>query len=82
MKIRFALLQSVYERRRRMMAGRIALGLGLLAVLIIAGEQQGSAQEARTITVKLLALNDLHGNLEPPSGAEGLLNQIPAGGSE
>ena len=65
-----------------MITSRIALGLALLAVLIIAGEQQGSAQEARTIMVKLLALNDLHGNLEPPSGAEDLLNQIPAGGSE
>jgi len=32
--------------------------------------------------VQLLAINDFHGNLEPPSGSSGAINGVAAGGSE
>jgi 5'-nucleotidase len=59
-----------------MILRRLAAGVALLAALT------ASAQKPRTVTVQLLAINDLHGNLEPPSGTDGLVNQIPAGGVE
>jgi 5'-nucleotidase len=37
---------------------------------------------AATVTVQLLAVNDFHGNLEPPSGSNGRVNDTPAGGAE
>jgi 5'-nucleotidase len=61
---------------------RTASGLVLLALLGTSGSRQGAAQPASTVTVQLLAVNDFHGNLEPPSGQDGMVNQIPAGGAE
>src|SRR5437773_1389651 len=37
---------------------------------------------AGSVTVQILALNDFHGNLEPPSGSNGQINGTPAGGVE
>ena len=34
------------------------------------------------VDVQLLALNDFHGNLEPPSGSTGVIAGAPAGGAE
>ncbi len=34
------------------------------------------------VTVQLLAINDFHGNLEPPTGSNGLVGLAPAGGAE
>ena len=34
------------------------------------------------VEVQLLAINDFHGNLEPPGGSGGLINGVPAGGVE
>lgn len=53
----------------------IATGLLLLAVLT-------AAQQPPSVTVQLLAINDFHGNLEPPTGSDGRVNQMPAGGAE
>lgn len=36
----------------------------------------------RTVTANLLAFNDLHGNIDPPTGSGGLVNGNPAGGAE
>jgi 5'-nucleotidase len=36
----------------------------------------------RSVAVQLLAINDFHGNLEPPSGADGEINATAAGGAE
>jgi 5'-nucleotidase len=36
----------------------------------------------RTGTAHLLAFNDFHGNIDPPSGSGGLVNGTPAGGAE
>src|ERR1700683_1068234 len=63
-----------------MIANRIAAGVVLLELLVLLGD--GNAQQARPVTVQLLAINDFHGNLEPPAGADGLVNHVPAGGAE
>jgi 5'-nucleotidase len=34
------------------------------------------------VTVQLLAINDFHGNLEPPSGSGGRIDAVDAGGAE
>ena len=44
-----------------------------------------SAQQtakADTVAIQLLAFNDFHGNLEPPSGSNGLVGSVEAGGAE
>jgi 5'-nucleotidase len=42
----------------------------------------GKAKPAKTVNVQLLAINDFHGNLEPPSGSSGRIGSINAGGVE
>jgi 5'-nucleotidase len=37
---------------------------------------------AATVNVQLLAINDFHGNLEPPAGSGGLIGTTTAGGAE
>ena len=32
--------------------------------------------------MQILAINDFHGSLEPPTGTDGLINKTLAGGSE
>jgi 5'-nucleotidase len=68
--------------RRRFKAG------ALLAALAVAGvaAQPAAARPVPTATVRLLALNDFHGNLEPPSGGSGTAvtedgASVPAGGA-
>src|SRR4051812_23271816 len=55
---------------------RIVTGLALLCLLA------ASPALAATVEVQLLAINDLHGRLEPPEGVEGRVGQTPAGGVE
>ena len=40
------------------------------------------APPAAPVAVQLLALNDFHGNLEPPTGSTGSIDGVPAGGVE
>lgn len=57
----------------------------LLTFLGASVMRQGAAQQTRPVAaqlVQLLAINDFHGNLEPPGGTDGMVNQIPAGGAE
>ena len=35
-----------------------------------------------TVKAQLLGFNDFHGNIDPPTGSGGLVNGVPAGGSE
>ncbi|MFG2672597.1 bifunctional metallophosphatase/5'-nucleotidase [Streptomyces sp. NPDC048445] len=55
------------------------------------GKGQGHHAPDRTVDVQLLSFNDLHGNLEPPAGSAGTVNEtqadgtvkaVPAGGVE
>ncbi|TDB95647.1 bifunctional metallophosphatase/5'-nucleotidase [Actinomadura sp. 7K534] len=53
--------------RRRTILACAAAGLTVIALTA----QPAAARPAPTASVKLLALNDFHGNLEPPSGSSG-----------
>ncbi|MFJ4874094.1 bifunctional metallophosphatase/5'-nucleotidase [Streptomyces sp. NPDC088745] len=46
------------------------------------GNGHGHPKPARTVDVQLLSFNDLHGNLEPPTGTSGKVGAIDAGGVE
>jgi 5'-nucleotidase len=56
--------------QRLVMAGVLA-GTGL--VLLVGPAEAGNkpAKPAKTVPVRLLSLNDFHGNLEPPTGSSG-----------
>lgn len=41
-----------------------------------------SAKPSGTVDVQILAINDFHGNLEPPAGSSGRIDNINAGGVE
>src|SRR5258708_3842935 len=56
----------------------VSLVLALLGAAIANGQRPG----AGTVAVQLLAINDFHGNLEPPDGASGRIGGVPAGGAE
>ncbi|GGT73990.1 bifunctional metallophosphatase/5'-nucleotidase [Actinomadura citrea] len=68
--------------RRRTFLACAAVGLTVVGV----AAQPAAARPAPTASVRLLALNDFHGNLEPPSGSSGTAidengNAVPAGGA-
>ena len=51
-------------------------------VSLIAIRQAPAQPPGNTVDVQLLAFNDFHGNLEPPSGSNGRIGSIDAGGIE
>ncbi|MCU0284483.1 MAG: bifunctional metallophosphatase/5'-nucleotidase [Candidatus Nanopelagicales bacterium] len=73
------------------MARSRTLGVGLAAA-VLAGSAALSVQASvavpsqntkqRTVDVQLLAVNDFHGNLEPPAGSSGRIGTVDAGGAE
>jgi len=60
---------------------RAVLGLAIATALSVLAFPQHT-DTAGTVRVQLLAINDFHGNLEPPSGGDGRVNATPAGGAE
>src|SRR5687767_1380750 len=62
------------------MSRRLVLAVPVAALVSIATISQvlGPA----TVVVQLLAINDFHGNIEPPTGGNGAVGQTPAGGAE
>ncbi|MFN7985278.1 MAG: bifunctional metallophosphatase/5'-nucleotidase [Vicinamibacterales bacterium] len=62
-------------RRRSLIALTVASACAVLA-------WQQPADTAGTVRIQLLAINDFHGNLEPPSGGDGRVNTTLAGGAE
>jgi 5'-nucleotidase len=64
---------------------RSRFALGLTAALMLSttlGIGVATAKPAGTVDVQLLAVNDFHGNLEPPTGSSGRIGTINAGGVE
>ena len=59
-----------------------ALFLAALAPFVAAAPAGQFSAPSPTVTVQLLAINDLHGNLEPPSGSTGRVQGMAAGGVE
>src|SRR5215213_4568729 len=53
-----------------------------LLVLLMAAVGSAGAKPSGTISVQILALNDFHGNLLPPTGSSGRVGTIDAGGVE
>jgi 5'-nucleotidase len=53
----------------------LILALSLLTV-------PAGAKPTDTVNVQILAVNDFHGNLEPPAGSSGRIGSINAGGAE
>src|SRR5262249_43629491 len=56
---------------------RLLFASVLFCPIVLFGQSAGSA-----VVVQLLAINDFHGALEPPEGATGRINTVPAGGAE
>ena len=67
--------------RRRLLAAVATMAL-LLLMVGTATSAAGAAPSARTVNVQLLAINDFHGNLDPPSGSSGRIGTVDAGGVE
>jgi 5'-nucleotidase len=72
---------GVRTRRRRLIASAVAaaFALGLSAAAIPAASGDASRHERgrhRTVDLQLLAINDFHGNLEPPQGSSGQVTEL------
>lgn len=57
----------------------LVIGVALLAAAILT---PAFAKAPDTVNVQILAVNDFHGNLMPPSGSAGRIGTIDAGGAE
>ncbi|MGW7578278.1 bifunctional metallophosphatase/5'-nucleotidase [Streptomyces sp. NPDC054765] len=78
--------------QRRRTVGRLTIGAAVLAAASLAatalpaGADSGHAARAgragRTVDVQLLSFNDFHGNLEPPQGSSGTVEELQADGSK
>jgi 5'-nucleotidase len=44
-------------------------------------QRMASSADAKLVKLDLLAINDFHGNLEPPTGSSGRIGTTPAGGA-
>src|SRR4051812_34519921 len=62
---------------------RLPLAIAFVTVLVASLlVQSASVSQPGNVTVQLLAFNDFHGHIEPPSGSNGEINGTPAGGAE
>lgn len=71
---------------RLAVAGVLVVSIGAAATQASAGSPAGKGKQ-KTVEVQVLALNDFHGNLVPPSGSSGRVTVAPnttvdAGGAE
>jgi 5'-nucleotidase len=67
---------------RRIVLRVLVVGAALPAPLAVLHGGQASRRAPGGVIVQLLAINDFHGNLEPPSGSNGRINSTAAGGAE
>ncbi|MFF3565221.1 bifunctional metallophosphatase/5'-nucleotidase [Streptomyces sp. NPDC002574] len=81
-------MSAIHPRRnaaRKVAAA--ATGLAALGALAIAmptaqaHESRHSAERDRTVDLQMLAINDFHGNLEPPAGSSGRVTELQADGT-
>ncbi|MEV0603632.1 bifunctional metallophosphatase/5'-nucleotidase [Streptomyces sp. NPDC050315] len=72
--------------KRRLVAGATVLaaaaGVTAAALPAGAGTPGGPGHSSRTVDVQLLSFNDFHGNLEPPQGSSGTVEEEQADGSK
>ncbi|MFC5667030.1 bifunctional metallophosphatase/5'-nucleotidase [Kitasatospora misakiensis] len=78
--------------RTRRSALAVVAAAGLVGTLAMPSVAQAATAKPKTVNLQLLAINDLHGNLEPPAGSSGTIREVdpvtgqvvstPAGGIE
>ncbi|MFE7188701.1 bifunctional metallophosphatase/5'-nucleotidase [Kitasatospora sp. NPDC057541] len=78
--------------RTRRSALAVVAAAGLVGTVAMPSAAQAATAKPKTVNLQLLAINDLHGNLEPPAGSSGTIREIdpatgqpvstPAGGVE
>ncbi|MFC6062861.1 bifunctional metallophosphatase/5'-nucleotidase [Streptomyces ochraceiscleroticus] len=72
--------------KRRLAAGATVLaaaaGVTAAALPAGAGTPGGPGHSSRTVDVQLLSFNDFHGNLQPPQGSSGTVEEEQADGSK
>src|SRR5262249_42472153 len=61
---------------------RLGVAIAITASALFGLVGSSGAGGRASVKVQLLAINDFHGNLEPPRGSSGLINGMPAGGVE
>ncbi|MFI2710408.1 bifunctional metallophosphatase/5'-nucleotidase [Micromonospora sp. NPDC018662] len=71
---------SVPGMRRRAVVGLAALAATAFTAVAVTPDQ--AEAHSKPVDVQLLAINDFHGNLEPPTGSSGTIDGQPAGGAE
>ncbi|WBB74027.1 bifunctional metallophosphatase/5'-nucleotidase [Micromonospora sp. WMMD1128] len=71
---------SVPGMRRRAAVGLAALTATAFTAVAVHPDQ--AEAHSKPVDVQLLAINDLHGNLEPPTGSSGTIDGQTAGGVE
>jgi 5'-nucleotidase len=73
-------------KKRTRVVALLAVGMLLAGTAPTAlarpGDGSSARHRAKTTQVQILALNDFHGNLEPPSGSGGRIGATNAGGAE
>ncbi len=67
---------------RRAVVTASVVALGSAAVVGFTTVPAAAPAPAAPVAVQVLALNDFHGNLEPPTGSSGAIADVPAGGVE
>jgi 5'-nucleotidase len=65
--------------KRRISAAAAAIVAALGAAALLGGS--AGAQSQAVVQVQLLAINDFHGNLEPPAGSSGRINGVDTAGA-
>src|SRR5215210_5000214 len=61
-------------------SGARILGLALAALAIaVPGAAQAKGKKDKDVPVQLLGINDFHGNLEPPTGSSGRIQEVAGG---
>ncbi|MFD7453934.1 bifunctional metallophosphatase/5'-nucleotidase [Kitasatospora sp. NPDC059827] len=72
--------------RSRRAAFAVVAAAGLFGTVVVPTAAQAAdanAKRHKTVNLQLLAINDFHGNLEPPAGSSGTIKEIdPATGKE
>ncbi|TJZ52811.1 bifunctional metallophosphatase/5'-nucleotidase [Streptomyces piniterrae] len=70
-------------RRLTAAAAVLAAAVGVTATALPAGASSDPARHpGRTVDVQLLSFNDFHGNLQPPQGSSGTVEEIQPDGSK
>ncbi len=80
-----SMLASIGRRRTRVRAAGLVTAAAVVVTLGLgAAPSQAAPVDTMPATtpVNILAINDFHGNLLPPSGSGGLIAGTPAGGAE